>query len=171
TNPSGAVEFSQSLPPHAQVTSLFANEMAGETYGVELSSKWRPLDWLQLHPVYTFLQMQLRNSNAGDEDPAVNLAEGQNPRHQLSIQSSVDLPGHFEFDLWGRYVDELPNIKVDSYLTFDARLGWRPVENIDVSIVGKNLLEKDHLEFISEFLNIEQTFVKRSVYGRITWGF
>jgi iron complex outermembrane receptor protein len=84
----------------------------------------------------------------------------------------MDLPHSLEFDLWLRYVDSLPAQGIPSYLTFDARLGWRPFEGLELSVVGQNLWDPQHPEMKPEvFVPMPALEVERGVYGKVTWKF
>ena len=96
---------------------------------------------------------------------------GANPRHQFSLRSSMDFPHHLQFDCSGRFVDELPARGVPGYFTMDARLGWKPHARLELSLVGQNLLQSRHKEFIPSVIPTEQTEVERAVYGKVTWTF
>ena len=164
-------------PPHLIVPAVMDNKMYGETYGVELAADWRMLDWWRLRAVYTYLQMQL-DLDGDSRDTFSESAEGVSPHHQLSLCSSMDLGSDLEFDLGVRYVDNLPSLDVGSYFTLDARLGWNPSENLEVSVVGQNLLDHHHPEFATPSgLNLPTkgvtlpAEVERGVYGKITWCF
>jgi iron complex outermembrane receptor protein len=79
-----------------------------------------------------------------------------------------------ELDLWVRGVDRLDSIGGDSvtgYATLDARIAWKPIYNLELSLVGQNLLQNQHEEFRPELLFDFPSEVKRSVYGKITWRF
>ena len=52
----------------------------------------------------------------------------------------------------------------------DVRLGWQVSRDMEVSLVGQNLLHARHLEFIEESF-IRPTSVERSVYGMVKLGF
>lgn len=76
----------------------------------------------------------------------------------------------------GRYVDRLTNFPsvspntVPSYISLDARLGWRPNDTWQLAVVGQNLLDSHHLEFGgNQFLSAPLIEVQRGVYGMITW--
>ena len=156
------------LPLHAVSPFLAGNKMEGETYGVELATDWRLTDYWRLQTAYSFLQMQLRlDRDSGD--PISESAEDRSPEHQLSFRSSVKLSAQLDFDLWMRYVDRLPSLDIDSYVNLDARLAWRPHKNIELSIVGQNLVDNRRLEFIPEFVDVQSTLVKRGVYGKLLW--
>ncbi len=66
---------------------------------------------------------------------------------------------------------ELPDLDIGDYVTLDVRLGWRPTENLEVALVGQNLLEDEHMEFQQPSSPIASTAVERGVYGKVTWRF
>ncbi|MCP4407573.1 MAG: TonB-dependent receptor [Gammaproteobacteria bacterium] len=72
-------------------------------------------------------------------------------------------------DIWLRYVDRLPSLDVDHYVTLDARVAWKTKKNIELSLVGQNLVASKHLEFRTEFVEISPTQVERGVYGKLLW--
>ncbi len=157
-------------PGLGTVPATLANKLHGETYGAEFAPSWQATDWWRLQAAYTYLQMQLhRDPGSGDTTSESN--ERRSPRHQFSLRSVMDLPYRVQFD-WGvRYVDSLPAINVASYVTMDARLGWRPTQNLELSLVGQNLLANRHAEFRPSSITTQATEVERSVYGRITLRF
>jgi len=157
-------------PPHLVVPLFADNKMDGETYGIEVAADWRPLDWWRLEAGYTYLQVVLHL----DDDSTDTLsegAEGESPHNQFSLRSSMDLPRNLELDSCLRYVDNLPGLGVDSYLTLDVRLGWKPTENLELFVVGQNLLDSHHAEFESTFFGVHATEVEHSVYAGLTWRF
>jgi len=84
----------------------------------------------------------------------------------------MDLRRDLAFDLGVRYVDALPSLDVESYLTFDARLGWEPFESIELSMVGQNLGGAHHPEFgMPKFIHTFPSEVERSVYVAVRWRF
>jgi iron complex outermembrane receptor protein len=81
----------------------------------------------------------------------------------------LDLPYDFELDSTVRWVDELKSLDIEDYTTLDVRLGWQATENLELSIVGQNLLERSNQEFASsQFVADEPTKVDRGVYGKVT---
>jgi iron complex outermembrane recepter protein len=55
---------------------------------------------------------------------------------------------------------------VPSYTRVDARLGWKPLSNLDVSVGGQSLLRRRHEEFGEGNSQIE-----RNVYLKCTFKF
>jgi iron complex outermembrane recepter protein len=146
------------------------NNMDGETYGVELAADYRPFEWWKLKAAYTFLQINLQSDDLltlGMEQSV----EGSSPHNQISLRSIMDLKKNFELDLWGRYVDSLTAQNVDSYITMDARLAWRPSKTLEVAVVGQNLFDESHPEFEPQFLQTIPTEVERGVYFKVTLSF
>lgn len=79
----------------------------------------------------------------------------------------MDLPRHVEADLMVRYVSELPGLDIPDYATFDARLGWRPTENIEISLIGKNLAAPRHKETSTGLIFGDAAGVDRSGYLKL----
>ena len=157
-------------PIHIVAPFLAGNKMSGGTYGTELFADWRVLHKWKLSGSYSYLQMNI-HKDKDSLDPTSDNANGTSPHHQLYLRSSIDLPKNLEQDLMIRYVDRLPGLHVPSYYSLDARLGWRPVAGLELSVSGQNLLNDRHLEFVPDFINTSPTEVKRTLYGTITWRF
>lgn len=67
-------------------------------------------------------------------------------------------------------MDNLAGFSIPAYLQMDVRLAWWATEQIEFSIVGRNLLDGNHIEFVGEpFSGDVGTNVRRSVYGMVTW--
>lgn len=151
-----------------QITStnfFIGNGFRGQTWGVELSGTYRVSDSWRLRGGYTYLHKDLWPDES-NVTPSVR--EGNDPEHQFLVQSILDLPAHFQFDVVGRYVDTLHNPHVPSYYTFDARLAWWCRNDLEISIVGQNLWDNQHPEFGTPGAREE---IPRSVFGKVAWWF
>jgi iron complex outermembrane receptor protein len=145
-----------------------------ETYGLELTVDGQLRHWWRLHSSYTYLHTETPTLDGASFDETL-INEGS-PRHSVYLWSSMGFGQRWDLDLGLRYVDELPSfdpeLKMESYMTADARVGFRPQPGLELSIVGRDLLEKLHQESgTSGFTTISRTQVERSVYGAITWIF
>lgn len=162
---------SSPTPMHLVLPSTTGNKMNGETYGVEFAADWRPLDWWRFQAAYSYLEIQLHLDEDSMDTISEN-AEGESPQNQFSLRSSMDLSGDTDLDLWIRYVDELPALNVESYVSLDARLSRKLRKDLVISIVGRNLLDSQRSEFGTPlFVSTLPTEVERSVYGKIEWSF
>ena len=144
--------------------------MQGETLGMELAVDWQPLASWRLRAAYTFLHMDLEIEKDSLDPLTAKVAEDI-PTHQFNLRSALDLPGDLDLDLIGRYVDSLPRSRADAYLGLDARVGWFPFPQLELSLVGQNLLDSHHLEFDTELIETLSTQIQRSAYGMLTWRF
>ena len=153
----------------SQLNYEAGNTMEGNTYGFELVADAKPLDWWRLQLAYTFLRMDLQETGQGllaSED-----AEGESPRNQISLRSMMNLCSSVTLDTWLRYVDNLPTYGINSYVTLDARIGWQLNPQIELSLVGRNLLDNAQPEFGSLFINTIPSEIPRSVYAQIRMTF
>ena len=153
-----------------RATSLVDNKSYGETYGVELAATWQPADWWRLSAAYTFLNLEIHRRHSSN-DGTGEADEGKSPHHQVVLRSSWDLPGRVQFDLTGRYVDNLRELGVSSYVSLDARVAWAPTKHWEISVVGQNLLDDRHSEFAPSIIPTQRTEVQRGVYGKVTFRF
>lgn len=160
------------------------NLLKARTYGVELALNGQPTDWWRLLGAYTFLKT---NFNPDASLPAASqtslrAAEGQSPTHQFYLQSSLTLPHRVEFDLIGRFVSSLHGFNpsstpgfsdtINNYVSLDAILGWKPVKNLELEVVGQNLLANHHAETgANPTVRNPAVEILRSVYGKVTWNF
>jgi iron complex outermembrane receptor protein len=101
--------------------------------------------------------------------PAPDTVQGSSPQNQVYLRSSWDFQPDWEFDLIGRYVDSLPAIDVPSYTTMDVRLAWRPAKNLEWAVIGRNLIDSPHTEFVDVLSGIVGTQVPPQVYTTLTW--
>ena len=159
-------------PPGSFIGPLqFTNGMDGEIYGVEIAATWNPTDWWKLHGAYSYLKLNLHaDRKLGTAlQSSAELPEKQSPQNHFYVRSSFDMPAQFELDVIVRYVDNLSGFvpSVKSYTTLDVRLGWKPRENLELAVVGQNLLDEHHPEN-GGGIPVE---VERGIYGMATWKF
>ena len=172
TDERGVPFFEDSPPPRHRVLPIFlANNMHGETHGMEIAPKWNVTGRWTLSTGYTQLQTHLHVDPSSKDSSLPKEEAGSSPRHQLHLRSYLNLPHDLEFDTAVYYVSHLSNFGVPAYTRLDCRLGWRPTESVEITIAGQNLLDKRHPEFGSTRQFANATLVKRSVYGKLTWRF
>jgi iron complex outermembrane recepter protein len=146
---------------------FLANGFKGQTYGVEGEATYQLSDRWRLNPGYTFLRLDLDTTPASTDTTHAR-QEGDSPRHQFFIRSSLALPREMAVEVAVRYVGELPNQRVPAYATADARLAWQASSAIEVALVGRNLLDPHHPEFGTP---ATRRHVERSLYGKVTCQF
>ncbi len=148
------------------------NRISGETYGGEAAMVLQASEQWRWHFGYSLLRMHLRTSQSSLDVTTVEETEERSPRHQFFARSSVTLPEGWELDVGARYVDGLPSIDVPGYTQLDARLAWRPEGmGVEFSVVGQNLIRRQHAEAKPSFIDSQSGEVERGVYGKLTWQF
>jgi iron complex outermembrane receptor protein len=143
------------------------NKMDGETYGLEIATKYQVTDWWRVSVGYSYLQIELHKDSSSNDSTA-EIPERESPHHQFQMRSFINLPYNLEFDTAVYYVENLSQGDVSGYIRLDARLGWHLNENLDVSIGLQNLLDPEHQEFHSSS-GVEATEIERSIFGKIVW--
>lgn len=162
--------FNPGPPP--SVSFPFDNNMTGKTYGVEFAGQWQVRNGWRLNASYTWFDMQLDLVN-GSTDSTSQSAEEASPANKAAIWSAYDISHNLQFDATLRYVGDITvsGANIDSYVEADLRLGWDIRPGIELSLIGQNLLDSRHTEFLPDFISTQPTEVERSIYGRVIWSF
>jgi iron complex outermembrane receptor protein len=134
-------------PPPFGIPITLANAVQGNTYGAEASATAQLLPWWQMRGGYTFLKKRLE-VKPGGVDANNATAESDDPEHQFLIQSSLDVTRTVRFDSILRYVAALPNPYVRSYFGLNLQVSYQPTPHLELALVGKDLLRKEHQEFV-----------------------
>ncbi len=158
------------FPPHLLAPLKPKNRAEATTRGIEIAADYAPLSWWLLRGSWSLLDVDVTHAPRGIGIPTNDL-EGDTPQQQASLQSHIDLPRNLEFDTTLAWVDRLPTFNVDDYWDLEMRLAWRPIPDLELSLVGQHLLDKRRNEFGGRFVNTDQTSVERALYGRIEWRF
>ena len=123
-----------------------ANLYDGHTAGVEISGNLQPhARWL-LHASYTGQRVSLKPLPES-RDMTNARAEADDPSHLFSMRSYLNLPGNLELDGFFRAVGELRATKLPGYQELDMRIGWQASEQLELSVMGRDLLHPRHAEF------------------------
>jgi iron complex outermembrane receptor protein len=163
---------STSITPVTLLPFFFANNLEGDTYGLEFTGNCQVSDDWSLHAGYTLLKEHLR-VKPGQFDLSNGRNETADPEHQISLRSSLNLPHHAEFDAGLRWVDTLlinngPALgTVPSYFELDSRVAWHASDRLELSRAGQNLLHDHHPEYGSP--GPTRVEIPRSVYGKVAW--
>lgn len=143
---------------------IIENDHEATSWGVEVLGSVLLAPAWQVRGGYTFLDKKIEMSSPAVV-PGSDVFEGIDPHHQVLLQSSTDLPGGFEFDVVGRFVDVLPPTlltpRVPPYATFDVRVAWDSGD-WEISLVGQNLAREDQPEF-------GDLAIPRGLYGTVSW--
>jgi iron complex outermembrane receptor protein len=147
------------------------NKTDGTTQGIETQINFSPLPTWRLVTNYSYLDMRL-DPHGMDLNRGAFLA-GSTPRHQFGLRSLCDLPADFQFDVQFRYVSAIRHIPeivngdgIGDYAEMDMRIAKQLTKQLELSLVGQNLLHDHHVEFGAPAARGE---IQRGVYAKIVW--
>ena len=158
-------ELSPPIPPGIPIQLM--NMLNADTRGVEISSRVQAAPWWQIDGGYTHFWKRF-TFDPGSTDRTGGASEANDPRHLFKVRSYINAGNRFEIDGFFRYYGALPNPPVDAYSELDARVGYRLQPGWELSLIGSNLLHKNHLEFRG---GTPPELFERAVTLRSTWRF
>ena len=144
---------------------FYGNGIQGTTSGLELWGNYQVTPIWRLNAGFSRLRQELHLTPFSIDVGTLESDEGANPSRWGILRSSLNLGARTEFDLTLRYVGALAQPVVPSYTAMDLRLGWQVRSNIDLSIVGQNLLDAGHGEFTDV---TTRTDFRRAVFVKVT---
>lgn len=157
-------------PRHLFVPLVVDNNLHGTTHGLEVAASWQAMARWRLQMAYTYLHMDME-LDAGSTDLVATTWDEENPSHQVTLRSGWEPRADLSLDATLRYVDELPILEADRYLTLDARLGWSPVDRAELFLVGRHLLDSPHLEFPRQMVIVLPGTVAGEVRAGLSYRF
>lgn len=138
----------------------FDNHAAGRVSGLETWASWQVLRGWRLAGGAVFQDVRIRTDD-GIRDASRLLGMASNdPRHYWSLRSAHELGADLQLDFSLRHVGKLTRPAVPGYHELDARVAWQARPNLELALIGRNLLHDQHAEFGEP--GVRQTF-ERSV--------
>jgi iron complex outermembrane recepter protein len=167
-------------PLHLVTPVTLVNGMEGHGTGAELAANYAATRFWRLQGSYSWLVQSTRSDPAYPSATAA-LPDGANPRHQFQLHSTLDLRRNLQFDTSAYFVGRLtlpaigagniPPVEVPNYTRLDTRMAWSPLEVLELSVGGQNLLRPHQLEFQDIAFPLVAGQVQRSFYGKVRWRF
>ncbi|WP_373081721.1 TonB-dependent receptor plug domain-containing protein [Zhongshania sp.] len=165
----GAPEPNSAPPPAFVVPVVASNGAAARSWGGELVLSAALTPQWQAELQYSNVQIDIDAERSGD--PNATKAEGESPQHRLTLRSNWDLAGGWAINTALRYVDEVEGQNIDEYTELDVHLNKRFAENITLSLVGQNLLDSTHEEYVDKVVGTPRVEVERGVYVKFKLDF
>lgn len=159
-----AHEHIRSIEPTPGGALVIGNGIEGTANGLEL---WASLQASRIWRLSGgLLELRQHLHLAPDSASTFGVAgEGNDPKHQWSVRSSVDFSGGREFNLTVRRVGALPDPVVPAYTAVDARYGWPVSSGVRAALIAQNLFDPTHPEFGAAATRSE---IARSVFLRLS---
>ena len=154
------------LTPVTILPIKWGNGLRGHTQGVEASGRFQATTWWRLSAGVTLLSEHFQFRPGASKILGVAQV-GDDPKTQAQLQSSMDLGSSVTWDAVLRYQSALPDPKAPAYTELNTRVAWNITPQLQVAIIGRNLLHDSHQEFAAPQANP----VPRSVFAELRWGF
>jgi iron complex outermembrane receptor protein len=141
------------------------NRMTGKIDGINgwgsyrVSPRWRMtagFNWMR----------ERRHLDAGSASIGGTAAAGNDPSSWFHVGAALDLTARLELDVRARRIQALPNGPVPAYTAVDARVGWKPLPAVEISLSVQNLLDAGHPEWGGPANRAE---IERSVFVKVLW--
>ncbi len=162
--PPSAAPVLDPLPvPHIVLPFMFDNFERGRLHGLEVAANWNVTKRWRLTGSYIFSRL----TGISGFTQIISQAP---PEQTFSLSSLSDIGQRWELDANLRYNDSQTAVKVDSWWSLDLRLGWRPTQQLNLSLIAKELLDPEHFEY-NDAVSTEATSIGRSVFLRADWQF
>jgi outer membrane receptor protein involved in Fe transport len=145
---------------YIEVPLPFVNAGEGQTHGLELSAKVRPVARWQLSTGVT--ELRGVTNIVGPQDIIT-------PHHVLNLQSRFDLTRRFNLDSSYYYTDALHQLGLPTLNRVDVGFSTRPIHNFSFSVWGRNLQGDHHLENNSGAPYFQPGEIRRSLVFKLSW--
>jgi iron complex outermembrane receptor protein len=132
-----------------------------------VAPEWRPTSFWRLRGSYSFLHMSLAARPGIFAGAPPSATTGSSPQHEVTVESSLDFGKKFQLDLTYRFVSSLTAQSVPAYSTGDARFAWQFSRHVGFSLVGRNLFQRDHIEYVGD--PGMAVAIVRNVYAALTF--
>ena len=155
-------------PGAGGLDAVFSNMAEGTSHGIEMWGTWQAMPAWRVSAGLVSQKLSIRlKPGSADTSGATGLANND-ANHVWMLRSSLDLSERQEIDLTLRHVGALPTPSVPAYTSLDLRFGWKIRRNIELSVIGQNLLNATHAESGPPLTRSE---FERSLMVRTIWHF
>lgn len=159
----GAPDLS-TAPAYVTLPYLGVNNGHAHARGLEIALDWQPAPGWRVQPAYSHTRAKVSGA----------YGDGGLPRNQFSLRLGFEPTQNIQTDFWLRRVGAIATpsgIRVPAYTTLDLRLAWRVDKSLELSLVGNNLLNPSHPEYITDYLDSVAAEVQRGVFVKADWRF
>jgi iron complex outermembrane recepter protein len=138
------------------------------TQGLELASEWRPQEnWR--------VQLSHSLSHTGPLREGDISSNSYYPKQIMSLRTSWTPHARIQLDGWIRHVTRRGNAEqqqqLPAYTSLDLRGAWQLHPRVEASVVGQNLLQSHHTEFLAVTPSLISSQVSRSIMGYLKFSY
>ncbi|MBI5816668.1 MAG: TonB-dependent receptor plug domain-containing protein [Nitrospinae bacterium] len=162
--------YADSPQPHYVQDLEFINLYEGISYGAEAVVRADVAGWARIYLGYAYNRMAIKPKpgQEGHQTEADWVNTGT-PPEIFRAGLFLDLPYRFKFDTVVYITGAAPGITAQYYNRLDLRLSYRPAENFEVAVVGRNLGAPLHFEH-EPVMQEDSSWISQDFYVKLTYG-
>jgi len=143
----------------------FENRAQGRASGLEAWASWQVLRGWRLLGGAVFQDVRIKTEGLSRDWSRLLGMAPNDPKRYWSLRSAHELGADLQLDLALRHVGKLTRPAVPGYHELDARIAWQARPNLELALVGRNLLHDQHAEFGEP--GLRQTFERSLGFSAI----
>jgi iron complex outermembrane recepter protein len=136
------------ITPGTVLPLRWGNQASGLVYGLGFWANWRITDWWSLGPGFNIQHEHLRFKPGSSQLGGLAFI-ANDPNHQASLRSSMNIGPVVTWDAFLRYVGRLHTPPLADYAELDMRVAWKVTPQLELSLSGFNFLHAHHQEFVA----------------------
>lgn len=149
-------------PPVFETAMRFENSETAASWGVEALVSGAITPWWRADFTY---------SRLGVVDPGASGYLRTSPQDQFGLRTAIDITDRLIVSAHLRHVGRLETGPVPAYQSLDLRIRKVLKPNVELSLIGRNLLSPQHLEFYDPRFPALPGYVPRSVSVQLVGAF
>lgn len=163
-------DFVMAPVPHVRQSVVANNNLHGTTRGGDFTVGWQIVPSLRAEGTFTTIHTELEQYvPSSPADASIAGLIGSTPKYEYKIRVQWDPARNWSIDAALRHFDELPGPELPGYTGLDARIAWRPREEWEIDLIGRELLDPQHGELSKNFIGSQVRETSRSVFLRATY--
>lgn len=128
------------------IPEYLTNVLNGKADGVEANFRFNPWAWMTLKGSYTHLHQLYDDYPVKDGETiwTVLSNKAQDPANRFHLGLGLGPVDGFEFDANLYFTGPFRAGDIRGYHRLDLRLGWMPAKDVEISLVGQDMLQASH---------------------------
>lgn len=163
------------------------NGLAGWSTGLELAADWLVTPNWRLQLSYSWSKLNMDEGKDQISNADAEMTQRAKPRESASLRSQWNMTTSQQLDLWLRAMSSYervnitdatpsassePNyVRIPGYVTLDLRYGYRINKDLEVAVIGRNLIGARRFEYLSDYIPTIANEIKPSVMFTTRWKF
>ncbi|MEK7991421.1 MAG: TonB-dependent receptor [Thiotrichaceae bacterium] len=150
-----------SFVSYPQPSLYYYNEniIQGQSYGGALTMQWQATEDVKIAAKYNYLK-----------EPESFKDESFSAQDQANFQIYWNINPQLTWDNSVYYMGNVEDTDIEAYTRWDSNLGWKTSRNTHLNIGIRNILDKQHREFVTTS-GIEAMEIPRSFYAKLQYTF